>query len=93
MRCDAFTPSTRREPGTKPEAPTITIELEQEGDTVGIRYRGNGSGLPEEWDMENAATLGRQIVHNLVVEQLGGSLEVTGDDGFEALIRFQGDSH
>ncbi|MEX2441976.1 MAG: histidine kinase dimerization/phosphoacceptor domain -containing protein [Alkalispirochaeta sp.] len=95
----AFTPATATDPDPEPvpvpvpepapETPTITIELEQKGDAIGIRYRDNGSGLPEGWDMENAATLGMQIVYNIVVEQLRGSLVVTGEDGFEARIKFE----
>jgi PAS domain S-box-containing protein len=78
---------------TGAETPTIAIELNRQDHTIEICYQDNGDGLPEDWDMENVATLGMQIVHNLVVEQLRGSLLVSGEDGFQATIRFPEDSH
>jgi hypothetical protein len=36
----------------------------------------NGVGLPEEFDLASATSLGLQIVRTLVVSELGGRLEV-----------------
>ena len=36
----------------------------------------NGVGLPEEFDLDSATSLGLQIVRTLVVSELGGRLEV-----------------
>ncbi|AGF97646.1 hypothetical protein MmTuc01_2331 [Methanosarcina mazei Tuc01] len=47
----------------------------------------NGSGLPEELNVENASTLGLQII-NILVEQLDGKIELSRSSGTEFTIRF-----
>jgi len=41
----------------------------------------NGVGLPEDFDLDSAASLGLQIVRTLVVAELGGRLEVAPQPG------------
>jgi len=41
----------------------------------------NGVGLPEDFDLDSAASLGLQIVRTLVVAELGGRLDVAPQPG------------
>ncbi|HTP14852.1 MAG TPA: sensor histidine kinase [Streptosporangiaceae bacterium] len=41
----------------------------------------NGVGLPADFDLDSAASLGLQIVRTLVVAELGGTLEIKPRDG------------
>jgi two-component sensor histidine kinase len=41
----------------------------------------NGVGLPEDFDLDSAASLGLQIVRTLVVAELGGRLEIAPRSG------------
>jgi two-component sensor histidine kinase len=41
----------------------------------------NGVGLPEDFDLDSAASLGLQIVRTLVVAELGGRLEIAPQSG------------
>jgi two-component sensor histidine kinase len=66
----------------------IRLMLEDEGDHVVVRVRDNGSGLPENFDIHNAESLGLQIVQTLVREDLKGSIEIHNGDGAEAVVTF-----
>ena len=47
--------------------------------------RDNGKGLPEGFSIERSDSLGLQIVSRLVTTQLGGTIEMSNDDG--AVVR------
>ena len=53
-----------------------------------VRVCDNGVGLPENFDLDSATSLGLQIVRTLVVTELGGRLEVRprADGGTEAVV-------
>jgi two-component sensor histidine kinase len=57
-----------------------------------LRVRDNGVGLPPGLDAENTGTLGWKLV-NMLVEQLGGTMQVDRDEGTQLRIAFpaQGD--
>jgi two-component sensor histidine kinase len=46
-----------------------------------VRVRDNGKGLPEGFDPAASDGLGLQIVHTLVVGELGGSLAMGAPEG------------
>ena len=50
-----------------------------------LHYRDNGIGLPPDFDIHASKTLGLQIISSLI-EQLDGSLSVTGTDGTEFMF-------
>ena len=52
----------------------VSVTRSQERLTVIVQD--NGVGLPEEFDLDSATSLGLQIVRTLVVSELGGRLEV-----------------
>jgi two-component sensor histidine kinase len=66
----------------------IRLTLQDEGDTVIVRVRDDGSGLPEDFKIENADSLGLQIVQTLVREDLKGTIEMRNGEGAEAIITF-----
>ncbi len=65
----------------------IRISLEDQGDSVVIQVEDDGSGLPPNFDPAHTShSLGLQIVHTLVTDDLKGSLHlesivVDGEDG------------
>ncbi|MFC2176392.1 ATP-binding protein, partial [Bacteroidota bacterium] len=48
----------------------------------------NGIGLPENFDIENAESLGLQLV-SILAEQIGGELEIVVDKGTAFNIVFK----
>ncbi|HWQ48085.1 MAG TPA: PocR ligand-binding domain-containing protein [Methanosarcina sp.] len=47
----------------------------------------NGTGIPEEFNLEDSSSLGLQLVE-VLVDQLGGEIELKKDSGTEFVIRF-----
>jgi len=56
------------------EVPTITVEIFQEGNELILRVIDNGSGLPENFNLEKTDSLGLLLVRSLVKTQLDGEL-------------------
>jgi len=54
----------------------ITITLSDLGDTVRLVVEDNGSGLPPNFNPGQSASLGLQIVHTLVTDDLKGALQM-----------------
>jgi two-component system, sensor histidine kinase PdtaS len=50
-------------------------------DRLVVTVSDNGTGLPDDFDLSSATSLGLQIVRTLVVGELGGSLEIAPRDG------------
>jgi len=66
----------------------VRLTFQDEGDTVIVRVRDDGSGFPDNFSIENSDSLGLQIVQTLVQEDLKGSIEMRNGDGAEAIITF-----
>lgn len=66
----------------------VRLTFQDEGDRVIVRVRDDGSGLPENFRLENAESLGLQIVQTLVQEDLKGTIEMRNGDGAEAIVTF-----
>jgi len=74
----------------------IRIALEDLGDEVRITLLDNGLGLPSDFDPDESRSLGLQIVHTLVTDDLKGNLlfeQVNVDDaganeGTRAIVTF-----
>ena len=62
----------------------ITVTLSDLGDAVQIDVCDDGSGLPPGFDQRNFGSLGLQIVHTLVTDDLKGALEITNVCAAEA---------
>ena len=54
----------------------LEVRVDRTQDRLTVIVQDNGVGLPEEFDLASATSLGLQIVRTLVVSELGGLLEV-----------------
>jgi two-component sensor histidine kinase len=67
----------------------VYVALQDEGDSVVVRVRDDGSGLPADFHIETAESLGLQIVQTLVRGDLQGTIEMHNQsDGAEAIVKF-----
>ena len=77
------TPSAADDRGARMQ-PDIRVEVADRGDDLLIAVTDSGPGLPDDFDVRNATTLGLQLVYSLC-RQLRGNLSVSRDGG----ARFQ----
>ena len=61
----------------------------REANRLTVSVADNGAGLPEDFDLEQTASLGLQIVRTLVVAELGGRLDIGPHDGGGTLVRVE----
>ncbi len=66
----------------------IRVNLEDTGDDVVIRVADNGAGLPENFQVEQAQSMGLQIVRTLVEGDLKGHIQLHNGDGLSVTIVF-----
>jgi two-component system, sensor histidine kinase PdtaS len=66
----------------------IQLTMQDEGDSVVVQVHDNGSGLPANFDLRSAESLGLQIVQTLVREDLKGTIEMRNGDGVEVIVTF-----
>lgn len=67
---------------------TICVELEETGGNLRLRVADDGSGLPEEFSLENTSSLGMKLVDTLS-SQLNGSLVYRNlEKGCEFIVTF-----
>lgn len=66
----------------------VRLTLQDEGDSVIVRVRDDGSGLPDDFSIDTADSLGLQIVQTLVKEDLRGTIEMRNGGGAEAIVTF-----
>jgi two-component sensor histidine kinase len=59
----------------------LEVVVNRSDERLGVVVADNGKGLPEDFDVESAASLGLQIVRTLIVGELGGVLELRLRDG------------
>ena len=57
----------------------IIIEGNLKGSSITLTVSDNGSGLPDDFDLNASKRLGLQIIRNLVTNELAGTLEITGE--------------
>jgi two-component sensor histidine kinase len=77
---DKGAPGSRGEKRRKAEAGTVgrvTVGLEHDPAMVRVTVRDDGIGLPRGFDIERTSSLGLSIVRDLVVSQLGGSIDMS----------------
>jgi two-component sensor histidine kinase len=67
---------------------TITVNFQDEGDWVTIAVLDDGQGLPEDFSLERADSLGLHIVQTLVKDDLKGRFELKEGDGVSAIVTF-----
>jgi two-component sensor histidine kinase len=59
---------------------TLKVTAARSHHRLTVTVADNGVGLPADFDLDSAASLGLQIVRTLVVAELGGQLEITPQD-------------
>ncbi|HEX3388470.1 MAG TPA: histidine kinase N-terminal domain-containing protein, partial [Streptosporangiaceae bacterium] len=62
-------------PAPGPEG-LLEVSVDRSQERLTVIVQDNGVGLPEEFDLDSATSLGLQIVRTLVVSELGGRLEI-----------------
>ncbi len=68
----------------------ISVSLcESDDGLVTIEISDNGVGLPSGLDFHDSETLGLQLV-NMLTRQLGGEIDINGDEGVSIMLRFKG---
>ncbi len=68
---------------------TVTVRLQDGDEQITIAVEDDGVGLPEEFDLNQAQSLGLQIVRTLVQSDLKGSFELhRRDKGVSAVVTF-----
>jgi two-component sensor histidine kinase len=75
-------------PDTRAAAIAITVRREGE-ESISMRYQDNGIGLPQDYDLRTATTLGMQLICNLAEGQLGAVLQFPQpgvQEGFELIM-------
>jgi two-component sensor histidine kinase len=65
----------------------VDVTLARGDDYVEVEVRDNGSGLPEQFTLEESRGLGLSIVHALVTSELSGSIEMHSDGGTSVRVR------
>jgi two-component sensor histidine kinase len=68
--------------------PELLIELSQENQTIKICIEDNGIGLPKGFKIDEADSLGLQLVHTLL-EQIEGTLVLKVEKGTKYFITFE----
>lgn len=74
-------------PGRK--AGAVFLSLRRNGETIELRYRDDGPGLPHDLDLSRVKSLGLKLVYNLAVRQLRGTMEVRREPESEFVFTFR----
>ncbi len=69
------------------ESGKIFVTLEKENEHVYLEIRDNGEGLPDNFEVEEAESLGMTLLHTLT-KQLSGDLQIYNDDGVVCKLEF-----
>jgi two-component sensor histidine kinase len=67
---------------------TIEISAMQKDGMIRIFVRDDGTGMPANFDISSANSLGLKLVRTLVQHQLKGSITINSGDGTEMIIEF-----
>ena len=75
------------------QSPKITIHFSMnDSGNVTLKIQDNGQGIPDNFDWENANSLGLKLVHILAKEQLDGQIQFHTNHGTHVVIHFQLDT-
>jgi two-component sensor histidine kinase len=67
----------------------VEVALERNGPDLWVVVADDGVGFPDDLDARTAGSLGLAIVRDLVVSQLGGTLQLARGPGGGALARIR----
>ena len=71
------------------ETGTLLVTAQRSADRLTVSVADNGVGLPADFDLDKADSLGLQIVRTLVVAELGGRLGIGPNDGGGTIVRVE----
>ena len=66
----------------------ITVSMKKQDDELELIVEDDGVGIPDDFDLKNASTLGLKLVRTLVENQLDGSIDMENKDGTKFIIKF-----
>ena len=61
--------------------PEVHVLFDRQGDELSVQVRDNGTGLPEDFSIDETTSLGLSIVRGLVNSQLGGRIRMFNSGG------------
>ena len=62
---------------------------ELDDNTILVKVKDNGVGIPEEIDIERTKSLGLKLARNIVYKQLNGKIKIVRNQGAEFIIEFR----
>lgn len=65
----------------------ISIKIDKVDDQIIIKYSDNGVGFSDDFDFRSHESLGTQLIYSIVENQLDGEIDVSGKNGFNAMIK------
>ncbi len=68
----------------------IFVDFHAQNEEFVLNVHDNGIGFPEDFDIEKSDSLGMYLIYTLA-EQLGGSADITSNNGTTVKIHFKGD--
>lgn len=71
--------------------PQINVKLSRKNNLIEIIVMDNGKGIPQNYDWENAESLGLKLVNFWVKYQLSGTIELDTSIGSKFIIKFAHD--
>lgn len=66
----------------------LCIHINKEEDLIHLKIRDNGDGLPEINHLYKNDSIGMQLIHSIVEDQLDGKIEFSNNKGLECNIYF-----
>jgi two-component sensor histidine kinase len=73
-------------PASENDVGTLLVTASRQDDRLAVSVADNGSGLPAGFDLDQATSLGLQIVRTLVIGELGGSLHIGRREGGGTIV-------
>jgi PAS domain S-box-containing protein len=73
--------------GSEQDTLHISVRLVREGEDVVLTVADNGPGFPDDFSLEDADSLGMQLIYNLM-RKLGGSIQIDSTHGAMVSIRY-----
>jgi two-component sensor histidine kinase len=68
---------------------SLVVTAQRAADRLTVTVADNGAGLPADFDLDKATSLGLQIVRTLVIAELGGQLAIGPQAGGGTLVRVE----
>lgn len=64
----------------------VEVLLDQQDEVLKVTVTDNGEGFPDDFDIKNTSSLGLLIVGDIVVSQLGGTIDISNGKGAKIVL-------